>query len=87
MKEFFEKDVIRDDGFPRLYANFPVDLIRNPLDWQIRGLTHTLTGYGKKLTSEYMIFFEGKKRRIYHTIFSNIGSSWFNYGSERIYLS
>jgi hypothetical protein len=37
----------------------------------------TATGYGRKLTTRYKVEFEGKKRRIYCTCFSNSGSLWF----------
>lgn len=40
-------------------------------------LSETATGYGKKLTSDYKIKFEGKDYRVYVTIYSNIGSCWF----------
>lgn len=74
--------------FKRIYVNnFNHDLERKPLWYHERGLMQTATGYGPKLTTEYMINFLGKMRRVYCTQYSNSGSYWFNYLGEKIYIN
>jgi len=46
------------------------------LEWQKKGLSYTATGYGSKIPTTQKVWYEGKWRRIYCTIFSNIGTSW-----------
>ena len=53
------------------------ELIDAPLQWQLRGLQQTATGYGRKLTLREKISFNGKTYRLYFTCFSNCGSVWF----------
>lgn len=52
------------------------DLILRELNWQKRGLYETATGYGNKLTTRYMINFEGRDYRVYCRIFSNSGTCY-----------
>lgn len=94
MKTFTEKDLKvifkNSDGSDvcKLYFADSTEnsLFVNELAWQKRGLQQTSTGYGSKLTSRYMINFEGKLRRIYQTCYSNVASSWFTYQGKRIYV-
>jgi hypothetical protein len=46
-----------------------------PLDWQLKGLTKTASGYGTKIPTTKVISLDGfdRLRRIYCDIFSNIG--------------
>ena len=60
------------------------DLIYSPLEWQIKGLQQTKSGYGKKITSWYSIYFQNRKYRIYVTIYSNNGTAWFKTGNQKI---
>ena len=56
------------------------EVYRSEPKWLYSGntrLSETRTGYGRKLTSDYKIKFEGKDYRVYVTIYSNMGSSWF----------
>lgn len=63
------------------------DLIDAPLDWQKQGLQQTASGYGSKLTSHYKISFEGKLYRLYVTIYSNAGSTWFRVKGRLIFVN
>jgi len=63
------------------------DLIDDPLPWQKQGLQQTASGYGRKLTSRYKINFEGKLYRLYVTIYSNAGSTWFRVKGRKIFVS
>lgn len=62
------------------------DLIDAPLWWHERGLQQTASGYGRKLTNRYKISFNGKEYRLYTTIFSNAGSTWFKVKGRTIYV-
>lgn len=62
------------------------ELIHDPLWWQKRGLQQTATGYGAALTSEYKIQFNGKLYRLYTTIYSNNGSTWFKTKGRKIFV-
>lgn len=48
----------------------------SPLPWQERGLMYTATGYGRKIPTRQMIKVNGKWRRVYCCIFSNIGTCY-----------
>lgn len=86
MKEFTEADVTNPDSqFPRIYCD-KSDLVYDPPEWMKRGLQQTASGYGKKLNSGLKIHYNGKLYRIYTTIFSNAGSSWFISKGRKIYV-
>jgi hypothetical protein len=44
--------------------------------WQKKGLNYTATGYGHKIPTTRKVWYKGKWRRIYCTIYSNIGTCW-----------
>lgn len=75
IRKFTEQDIVETD---RLYVKTSELLIR-PLWWHKRGLQQTSSGYGRKLTTRYMLWFEGRLRRVYVTCFSNNGTAWFTY--------
>jgi hypothetical protein len=52
------------------------DLSINELSWQKRGMQETATGYGNKLTTRYMVNFEGRDYRVYSRCFSNNGTCY-----------
>ena len=39
-----------------------------------KGLQYTSSGYGSKIPTQYMVQWEGKWRRVYCKIYSNIGT-------------
>ena len=58
--------------------------VDSPLWWHKRGLSQTASGYGSKLTSPRMVELpDGRKRRVYVTIWSNIGTAWITLDGER----
>jgi len=59
-----------------IYAD-RTELIYAPLQWQLRGLQQTATGYGSKITTREKISFNGQAHRLYCTCYSNGGSVWF----------
>lgn len=86
MRQFTTVDV-RDlnSKFLRIYVD-RADLVECQPDWMKRGLQQTATGYGRKLNSGLKIHYNGKLYRLYVTIFSNIGSTWFTSMGVKIYV-
>ena len=50
------------------------ELVESPLWFHRRGLMQTATGYGRKLTTEWKLRYNGRLYRIYCCIFSNSGT-------------
>ena len=44
-------------------------------------------GYGRDVPMEYVVQYEGRKRRLRYTCFSNVASIWFSAGKQRIYIA
>jgi hypothetical protein len=55
-------------------ANVPV--LEKPLAWQTAGLTYTASGYGRRIPTRHIVRIDGKWRRVYCCIFSNIGTCY-----------
>jgi len=53
-----------------------VESKESPLWWQEKGLSYTATGYGKRIPTRYMVCYNGKWRRVYCAIYSNIGTCY-----------
>ena len=51
--------------------------------WQKRGLSYTATGYGSKIPTAIMVWYSGRWRRVYCTIYSNSGTCWIVVRNER----
>lgn len=75
-----------DSEFPHIYVDEP-DFVIKRTWWQDRGLMQTSSGYGKKLMTDKMIYFEGRLRRVYCTLFSNSGSCWIVYKGKMIFVN
>ncbi len=43
----------------------------------------SVTGYGAKLPTPYIVRFKGRERRVYCTNYSNIGTCWIVVGGKR----
>jgi hypothetical protein len=56
------------------------EVVIKELWWQSKGLQYTATGYGSKIPTRHMVRFNGKLRRIYCRIFSNIGTLYISSG-------
>jgi hypothetical protein len=61
---------------------------RSPLQWQKRGLQQTATGYGSKLTTEYLIQSGTSSvwRRVYCICYSNNGSLYILRAGKREFI-
>lgn len=47
-----------------------------PLWHHEKGLSYTATGYGKRIPTRHMVFFNGRWRRVYVCCFSNSGTAY-----------
>lgn len=47
-----------------------------PMPHHVAGLTWTATGYGRRIPSRKMVFFNGRWRRVYVCQFSNSGTAY-----------
>lgn len=55
----------------------PLAISERLLEWQRRGLQYTAMGYGTKIpTSKVIRWSDGKVRRVYCDIYSNVGSCY-----------
>ena len=61
-------------GEPMQTISVPVK--ESPLEWQTRGLQETASGYGRKLTTRYMVQWAGRWRRVYCCLISNAGTCY-----------
>lgn len=64
-------------------ANPPMQTIKTeiserPLWFHKRGLQETASGYGRKLTTPYMVRHEGRWRRVYACQISNAGTLYIS---------
>lgn len=86
MKQFTEADVVKRGDYERIYADHS-ELVYDPPAWMSRGLQETASGYGSRLNSGLKINFNGKLYRVYVTIYSNAGTSWFVTKGRKIIVS
>ena len=68
------------------YQGVELPTFDNPTWWQLRGLTYTSTGYGKKIPTSYMVKHNNRLKRVYCCIYSNIGSLYIKYCGHDIFL-
>jgi hypothetical protein len=54
------------------------------LPWQERGLSYTASGYGSKIPTSRMVKVDNRWRRVYCTIYSNIGTCWFIQDNQKV---
>jgi len=56
----------------------PVPTREAPLQWHVRGLQYTASGYGRKIPTPYMVQLPGSPRwrRVYCAIFGNAGTCY-----------
>lgn len=71
MQAYIHTRSARADGTLDSFLTVRADHKDAPLWWQLRGLTYTATGYGKRIPTRHMVRFNGRWRRVYCCIFSN----------------
>lgn len=69
-----------------LYFNIanPEEVQVKLLWWQEKGLQYTATGYGGKIPTGYVVKHNGKWRRVYLKVYSNIGTMFVMQGKEKV---
>ena len=70
------------------YQNAPYTVTIKRLWWQLKGLQQTATGYGGKLTTEYMLAIPGAPRpyRVYAICHSNVASFYILRKGQMLFL-
>ena len=69
------------------YLETPFTVSVKRLWWQEKGLRQTATGYGRKLTTEYMLHRTGERAlRVYAVCFSNVASFYVLIGGKALYV-
>ncbi len=86
MKQFTDADVISHGSYERIYCD-QSELVYSPPEWMRRGLQESRTGYGARLNSGLKIHYNGKLYRLYTTIYSNNGTTWFTVKGRKICVS
>jgi len=74
------------------YLDPPYVIEERPLAWQVAGLTETATGYGRKLTTRYVLRIQGLTNtparwyRVYCVCYSNAGSLYILRRGAMVFL-
>lgn len=55
--------------------------------WQVKGLSYTSTGYGKRIPTTYMVKYNNKWRRVYCCVYSNIGKLYIGKISDGLVVT
>lgn len=76
MQFFIHASTVRADGTQDTFSTVQVEHKTALLWWQEKGLSYTATGYGKRIPTPYMVRFNGRWRRVYCAIFSNVGTCY-----------
>lgn len=74
MKAYVHTKTRRADGSFHSFTTIGVDCKEAPLWWQNQGLSYTASGYGTRIPTRYMVRFNGRWRRVYCRIYSNVGT-------------
>lgn len=64
----------RVDGSFGTFWTKEVPVMDDPLPHHIADLSYTATGYGSRIPTRQKVFLNGKWRRVYCRIYSNIGT-------------
>lgn len=67
---------IRPDGSHDTMQTVAVESKHVPLYCHQRGLMQTASGYGRRIATATMVRFNGKWRRVYCCIYSNVGTCY-----------
>lgn len=58
----------------------------NEMPHHKRGLSWTATGYGERIPMIYMVKFNGRWRRVYCAIYSNVGTCYIGRRSDNLII-
>ena len=87
MQAYIKTKQVRADGTMDSFHTESVPAKEAPTAWQLLGLQETATGYGKRLTTRYMVQHRGKWRRVYCCIYSNIGTCYIGKLSDGLIVT
>ena len=77
---------IRSDGTRDTFQTIEVQSKIDLLPHQIRGLSFTATGYGKRIPTIHKVLFNNKWRRVYCCVYSNIGTCYIGKLSDNLII-
>jgi hypothetical protein len=55
--------------------------------WQDQGLSYTASGYGSKIPTSKMVYYESKWRRVYARCYSNCATTFIVSGGKQINIA
>jgi hypothetical protein len=87
MQAFIQTHATRPDGSRDSFATIAAEVKQAPLWWQDRGLSFTATGYGSRIPTAYVVRFNGRWRRVYCRIYSNIGTTYIGRGASKFIVN
>jgi hypothetical protein len=87
MQAFIQTHATRADGSRDSFATIAAEVKHAPLWWQDRGLSFTASGYGARIPTPHMVKFNGRWRRVYCRIYSNIGTNYIGRGADRFIVN
>lgn len=73
---FLQGKHVRPDGSFDTFWTKEVPVKDDPLPHHVAGLSFTRTGYGSRIPTRQKVFFNGKWRRVYCRVYSNIGTCY-----------
>ena len=68
------------------YLSFAVESKIDLLPHQVQGLSFTATGYGSRIPTIHKVRFNGRWRRVYCSIYSNIGTCYIGKLSDNLII-
>lgn len=77
---------LKTPGSKGFESTIPFDCKVSPLWWQDQGLMETATGYGRQLTTRYMVKIRNRWRRVYCCQMSNAGTFYIGKPGEWEYI-
>lgn len=78
---------IQDNGVWTYNEPIPVEHKTVNLQCHKLGLMQTATGYGKRIATATMVKYNGKWRRVYCCIFSNVGTCYIGKLSDKLVVT
>lgn len=72
------------DGSTFHYRLTVVESKIDPLPWQELGLSYTASGYGSRIPTRHKVKFNGRWRRVYCRIYSNVGTLYIGRLSDNL---
>ena len=74
----------RPDGTRDTFQTVLVESKIDPLPWQTMGLQYTASEYGSRIPTRYKVKFNGRWRRVYCRIYSNVGTLYIGKLSDNL---